>query len=53
MDKRTAFSDSDISEIGEIFYAIKTGGTMFFQNFGQAVDYVVTNKNREGTTSKK
>lgn len=50
----SAFSDSDIVEIGELFYASKAGGTVSFERFIHAVDYAAAaSRENEGTSDEK
>ena len=43
LHKHSAFSDEEIIEIGELFYAGKAGGSVTFERFIEAVDFVAAN----------
>lgn len=49
----TAFTEEEIVEIGELFYAGKSGGSVSFDRFVEAIDKVVHLETEDGTALRK
>jgi Alternative oxidase len=49
----TAFTEEEIMEIGELFYAGKSGGSVSFDRFVEAIDKVVHLETEDGTAIRK
>jgi len=49
--KHSAFSDEEIIEIGELFYAGKAGGSVTFDRFIEAIDFVTVNNDKTKSTA--
>mmetsp|Transcript_5446 Transcript_5446/g.7884 ORF Transcript_5446/g.7884 Transcript_5446/m.7884 type:complete len:349 (-) Transcript_5446:423-1469(-) len=49
----TVFTDSEILEIGELFYSGKSGGSVSFDRFIAAVDHVASRADKGGTDAAK
>jgi Alternative oxidase len=49
----TAFTEAEIVEIGELFYAGKSGGSVSFDRFVEAIDKVVDLETEDGKIVKK
>ena len=41
----TTFTDEEIIELGELYYAGKSGGAVSIDNFIEAIDYAAANAN--------